>query len=212
MTTRLLLVRHGETDGNAAGRAQGRRDVALNATGRRQASARAETLRARPLAAVVASPSTRCVETATAIAAPHGLTVRTDARLQELDQGTLDGLTMEEMRAEAADFLRRWRIEDPTDLRMPGGETLGEAQARMVDACRDVARLFPDTEVAIVSHNLALKALLCHALGVSLAGFRHLQIDLASLSVVDVGPDGVWTVIGINERCRVDAAAPRGDG
>ena len=128
MTTRLLLVRHGETDGNAAGQAQGRRDVPLNATGRRQAAARAEALRADTLAAVVSSPSARCVETAGAIAAPHGLAVRTDPRLQELDQGTLDGLTMDEMRVEAADFLRHWRTDDPTDLRMPGGETLGEAQ------------------------------------------------------------------------------------
>lgn len=205
MTTRLLLVRHGETDGNAAGRSQGRREVALNALGRRQAAAQGEAIRAHPLAAVVSSPSTRCLDTAAAIAAPHGLAVRPDARLQELDQGVLDGLTIDEMRAREPDFLRRWRTDDPADLRMPGGETLGEAQARMIDACRDVLREFPDAEVAVVSHNLALKALLCHALGVSLAGFRHLQIDLAALSVVDARLDAAWTVIGINERCRVDA-------
>ncbi len=209
MTVRLLLVRHGETDENRLGRSQGRRDVPLNATGRAQAAARAESLRTHPLAAVISSPAARCRDTAAAMAAPHGLDVRTDTRLQELDQGALDGLTGAEMRDRYPEVLRRWGADDPRDVRMPGGETLGEAQARMVEAARDLAREFAGAEVVVVSHNLAMKALLCHALGVPLGGFRHLVLDPASLSVVDVRRDAPWTVIGMNERCVV-AGLPAG--
>jgi broad specificity phosphatase PhoE len=203
VTTRLLLIRHGETDAVATGRTQGRRDVPLNARGREQAAALGAWLRSRRLAAVIASSSTRCLDTASAVAAPHALAVRVDERLVELDQGVLDGLTADEMRAAHADFLRRWRSDDPSDLRMPEGETMREAQARLVAATRAIASEFPGAEVAVVSHNLALKALLCHAFEIRLAGFRRMQLDVASLTVVDARLDTSWTVLTMNERCHI---------
>jgi len=201
VTTRLVLVRHGQTDGNASGRSQGRRDVPLNERGRKHARALAEALSTRALAAVVSSPASRCHDTARAIAEPHGLAVALDPRLVELDQGELDGLTGEEMRARFPGFLERWRAEDPSDLRMPGGETMREAQERMLAAAANLVRAHAGSEVAVVSHNLAIKALLCHALGAPLAGFRRLQLNVASISVVDVEPDGRWRVMSVNERC-----------
>lgn len=216
MTTRVYLARHGETDDNAGGRTQGRREVPLNDRGRRQAAALAEALRDAPLAAVMSSPSERCRETARPVAAAHGLEVRVDERLLEIDQGDLDGLSFEDMRRDHAEFLRRWRTGDPTDVRMPGGETLGEAQCRVVEALEDLAREFPEQAVAVVGHNLAIKALLCRALAVPLAGFRRLRTDTGSLAVVEVRLDAPWTVVGINDRCHLEPleARPvaRGDG
>lgn len=203
MTTRIMLVRHGETDSNAEGRTQGLRDVPLNAFGRRQAAALAEMLRNHDLAAVVSSPSTRAFDTASAVAQVHGLTVAVDARWQEMDQGILDGLTGGELRHEHADFLRRWRDEDPTDLRMPGGETLREVQQRAVAATEDLAARYPDAAVAVVTHNFTSRTILCHAIGVPLASFRRLRQDLCSLSVVEVRPDAGWSVAVLNDGCHL---------
>jgi len=203
MTLRLLLVRHGETDNNVSGRAQGRRDVPLNARGWAQAAALAESLSGVRLAAIVSSTSSRALDVAEAIAVHHNVPVEADERLTELDQGELDGMLIADMREQYADFLLRWRDEDPADLRMPGGETMREAQTRMVEACTELAARYEGKEVVVVSHNLALRALLCHALGVPLAAFRRFKHDLAALAVVEARLDEPWSVVSLNERCRL---------
>jgi broad specificity phosphatase PhoE len=177
--------------------------------------------------AVYASDLLRAADTAAAIAAPHGLEVVRDARLREVDQGLLDGLSGEEMRNGHAEFIERWRNEDPRDLRIPGGETLGEAQARMVEMIEEIAaaeRARDDggapveatgasprhlggiderPAVVVVSHNLALRVLLCHALRVPIASFRRFQHGVASLAEVEVRADAPWTVMRLNERCHL---------
>ena len=203
MTTTLYLIRHGETDDNARRVSQGRRDVPLNARGRAQAAAVATWFDGRLLTQVVSSPSSRARDVADAIGAGRGLTVDEDERLVEFDQGELDGLPLEEMRERYSDFLERWRNDDPTDLRMPGGETFGEVQRRMVEACEAIAAANLGGAAAVVSHNFALRAALCHALDVPLSNFRRLRTDLASVSVVTVEPGEWWRVEGLNEQCHI---------
>ncbi len=206
--TRLLLVRHGETDGNAEGRSQGRRDVPLNDTGRSQAASVGAVVAQLGPTVVYASTASRARATAAYIARPLGLEVQVDERLVEVDHGFLDGMNGEEMRAQYGDFIRRWREEDPTDIEIPGGESLGQAQQRMVEAAEAIHQAHRGETVAVVSHNLALRTLMCHALGVPLRSWRVLRIDLASLSIVEVRDGGRWAVVGLNERCHLTEAAP----
>lgn len=208
---RLLLIRHARTAANAEGRSQGRTDHPLDELGLRQAEALAELVIAHEPDALVSSPALRARSTAAPIAAATGLEVAIDERLHEVDQGDLDGLTGVEMRARAPEFMERWAGDDIEALRIPGGETLGEAQARMVAVLEALAAgAAEDATVAVVSHNLALRTYLCHVLGVPLAHFRRLRTDLASLSVVEVTSEGTH-LEALNERCHVEhveAAAP----
>jgi broad specificity phosphatase PhoE len=209
VTTTLYLIRHGETDDNARGVSQGRRDVPLNARGRAQAAAVAAWFDGRPLTQVVSSLSSRARDVAAGIAAARGLTSVEDERLVEFDQGELDGLALEDMRERYSNFLEHWRRDDPTDLRMPGGETFGEVQVRVVEACEQIAAANLDGAVAVVSHNFALRAALCHALDVPLSNFRRFRTDLASVSVVTVEPGEWWRVEGLNEQCHLaDVESP----
>lgn len=214
MRGRLLLVRHGETASNVEGRTQGRRDVPLTARGQAQAQAVAVALATFAPVAVYCSPASRAHGTAAAIGARFGLPPRIDGRLAELDQGALDGLTGEALRRDHADFLRQWREADPADLRMPDGETMREAQQRMIAATTDIVLAHPDADVAVVSHNLSLHAFLCHALGVPLAAFRTFRVDLASLTVVEAHVvTGAaqspldWAVITLNDACHLPREA-----
>ncbi len=231
MTVRLLLIRHAETDANANGRAQGHRDVPLNERGRVQAAEIAGVLASEPIVAVYSSDLQRASATAEAIAEAHAVEVQLDARLREVDQGELDGLTGEQMRERHPDFLRQWRGDLAGDLRIPGGETLGEAQHRMVAAIEEIAREHEEDlaaqpaagavstpfarqlggvevrpTIVVVSHNLALRVLLCHALRVPVGSFRCFRHDVACLAEVEVRRDEPWTVVRLNERCHLDHA------
>jgi broad specificity phosphatase PhoE len=154
----LLLVRHGESEFNAEGRIQGQLDVPLSDLGRRQAAAVAERLAAESLDAVFASPLSRALETARAIAARRDLEVQTDDRLMEILAGSFQGLTREEMIARFPADEQRWSARE-ADFRIPGGETRRELAQRgraVLEAIRETGY----ASVAVVSHGGLLSAAL----------------------------------------------------
>ncbi|MCC6237029.1 MAG: histidine phosphatase family protein [Dehalococcoidia bacterium] len=203
MSTRLLLVRHGQTDAAVTGRTQGRVDNPLNATGHLQAQALAARLSGERPAALYSSPASRAVATAAPLANALGLEVHTDPRLLEMDYGRLDDRTGAELRAQEPEFMARWATDDPADLRMPGGETMGEVQARMLAVVADLAHAHAGETVAAFSHGFAIRSLLCGVLGVPLASFRRIRVDLASCSVVEQGEGGLLLVM-LNEVCHLE--------
>ena len=203
MTTRLLLVRHGETQSAVTGRTQGRVDNPLNERGVAQSHALASRLAGERPTAIYSSPAIRAVATAAPLAHVTGLEVRLEPRLLEMDYGALDDLVGAELRARHPEFMREWADADPADLRMPGGETLSEVQARLLEAVVAVERSHPDEVVALFAHGFALRALLCAVLGVPLASFRQIRVDLASISVVE-SSDAGRILVHLNEACHLD--------
>jgi broad specificity phosphatase PhoE len=203
VSTRLLLVRHGQTHAVLEGRTQGRADNPLNDHGRRQALALRPRLFGYAPAAIIASPAIRAVATVQPVADDLGLTIELDPRLLEMDYGSLDGLNGVEMRAQQPEFMERWSGGDPSDLRLPGGgETLREVQARVVAATLEAVAGHPEQTVLLCAHNFALRALLCHVLGLPLGAFRNFQVDLASYSVVEASADGFLLTL-LNEVCQL---------
>lgn len=165
MTT-LLLVRHGETDWNAARRIQGSTDIPLNDTGRAQAQDTASRLAARfaglrPL--VVSSDLSRARETAEIIAAALGVEApRTYTQLRERAYGVAEGLSVE-------DFRTRFGAWDRDHV--PGAETPPQLRRRAVGGIRrvvrDARRLHAphDVPVIAVSHGALISELIRHASG-----------------------------------------------
>ena len=128
MTT-MLLIRHGANDwvhGRLAGRIPG---IHLNDVGRQQAHAVAQRLRDIPLAAVYASPLDRTMETAQAIVHEREVTITQVAALREVDYGEWQGA---ELKVLYEHPLWAGVQHYPSGTRFPNGETLGEAQMRMV--------------------------------------------------------------------------------
>src|SRR5690606_21131081 len=95
----VMLVRHGESEGNAGRIIQGSLNTMLTDLGRRQAAAVAARLASQPLAAVYGTPLQRAMDTAQAIAGAHGLEVATVEDLSERVFGEAQGLTWEEASA-----------------------------------------------------------------------------------------------------------------
>jgi broad specificity phosphatase PhoE len=153
--TRLLLIRHGETDWNVEGRWQGHADVPLNACGHAQAQEVAASLSGTRIDAIYASDLKRAAETAAPLAHSQGLKIRIDPRLREIDQGKWQGLLIEEIQTRYGEEFRR-RRENPLEVAPPGGETALQVRERVLTAVKDIHAAHPDQTVAIVSHGFAL--------------------------------------------------------
>ncbi len=193
------LIRHGQTSFNRDGLGLGRMDPPLTDLGRLQAAALARRLGGVPLTRILSSPLQRARETATTVAGERAVAVETHAELTEMDAGETDGLPLAELRERFPDFLREWLADDPTNVRMPGGESLREVAARLAPLVEEL-RQPSDEVVAVVAHNFVLKVMICELLGVEIARFRGLSVDLASLSTLAVTRRGV-TIVSLNDCC-----------
>lgn len=186
--TILLLIRHGMTDMVAQRRLAGwMPGVALNDVGRREAYALAGWLAFTPLQAIYASPLDRTLQTAQIIAAPHGLEVQVRQGLGETQIGEWTGKLVDEIKDS-----QEWKViqDRPSGVRIGGGETIDEVQARMVAELEAIRHAHPDGLVAVVSHGDPIKAAICHYLGLGLDHFQRLHINTASVTVLMVGERG----------------------
>lgn len=177
--TWMFLVRHGATPNNEAHppRIQGRRaDPPLSAAGQAQARAAAAALAGVRLAAVYSSTLARARETATAIAAPHGLDVETIDALVECDVGQWEGRTWEDVAAsEPAEYAAFRR--DPARNPYRGGENLEQVLDRVAPTFRALAADRPGQSLAVVAHNIVNRVWLAELLEIPLARARDVVVQ-----------------------------------
>lgn len=196
--TRLLLVRHGQTELSVERRYSGRGNPPLTAVGRRQASRIAARLAARgDIAAIVSSPLARATETAAAVGEALGVSVREMAELTEVDFGEWEGLTFAEAAARDPELHTRW-LGDPS-VSPPGGESFAQVHERIDTVRAQLLHCHPAQNVVVVSHVTPIKTLLQVALGVGPALLYRLHLDIASLSIAEFFPDGGCTVRLVND-------------
>lgn len=178
MSRRLLLLRHGRTAWNDAGRAQGHADIELDATGHVQAELAARHLADLEIAGLWASDLTRARQTAGYLADRTGLDVEEDARLREFDVGERQGLTLAEFADRFPEEYSAWMRGDGL-VPVKGGEVSEEVEARMVPALRECLEALDHGETGlVVTHGAAMK--------VAVTGLLQWPLELAaSLKAVD---------------------------
>ncbi len=159
--TRLLLIRHGETPWNRAGRWQGHEDPGLTDQGHAQARTVALALATesiRPWTRIVASDLLRAQQTAAAIAESLALTIESDVRLRELDVGSWAGLTRSEIEDRDRETLRAFERGEPA-IRPGGGESRIDIRERAQEFVRDLSRRRSGECVIVVTHLGVIRAL-----------------------------------------------------
>jgi broad specificity phosphatase PhoE len=149
--TELLLVRHGETDWNAAGRLQGHTDRPLSGYGREQARRLAEELASEEFDAIYASDLARARETAAIVGERLRQEVVLDADLREKNWGTWEGLTSTER----------------LDVELVG-ESPDQHEKRMLAALGRIAAKHPYGRVLVVTHGGSMRRVQTKALGFAL--------------------------------------------
>jgi ribonuclease H / adenosylcobalamin/alpha-ribazole phosphatase len=196
--TRLLLLRHGQTELSAQRRYSGRGNPALTEVGRRQADAAARYLAQRGgISAVFASPLQRAYDTAAMAAKALGLDVTVDDELIETDFGAWEGLTFAEAAERDAELHTRW-LRD-TSTTPPDGESFDAVLDRVSRVRERIIAAHQGTTVLVVSHVTPIKMLLRVALDAGPGILYRLHLDLASLSIAEFYPDGATSVRLVNQ-------------
>lgn len=194
---KLLLIRHGQTEGNV----RGALDTALpgpplTELGRAQADALAARLADEPIVAVYASEATRAQQTAAPLAAALGLEVQVIEGVKEVDAGDLEGATDPRSVRTYLQTARRW-TQGELSVAIPGGESGEQVRARMVGAADELRakheQTAPDGVVALFSHGGAIR------LGAEFLA-DNVPADLATAALIpntgvvelEARPDGSW--------------------
>jgi 2,3-bisphosphoglycerate-dependent phosphoglycerate mutase len=179
--TRLVVLRHGETDWNAGMRMQGQTDIALNARGRWQAERLAAALCDEDIAAVYSSDLQRARDTAQALASRLGVPVQTDVGLRERGFGIFEGCTFTEIEQRWPEGVLRWRRREP-DFAPDGGETLLGFSARSIAAAAALAGRHRGAQVVLVAHGGVLDCLYRAATRIELQAPRSWQLGNAAIN------------------------------
>jgi probable phosphomutase (TIGR03848 family) len=191
--TTVLLVRHGRTTANDAGVLAGWSEgVSLDETGQAQVRALAGRLTPVPLVAVVTSPLQRCRETTQLLLdGGRDVPVHADDRLGEVRYGDWSGQQLKKLAKEPL-----WKVVQghPAGATFPGGESMAAMAARAVATVRRwdatvEADHGPRAVWAAVSHGDIIKAVLADALGMHLDMFQRINVDPASVSIVQYTAD-----------------------
>ncbi len=206
----LLLMRHGESQGNREMRLQGRKDFPLTGRGRSQALALGQRLASSGISAVYSSPITRALDTARIIGDATGLEVREDARLQEYDFGELlSGLTWKEIRELRPQLVASLMGDDSEFPHYPGEEGRAAFRARVCGAITEIAgRHADDNAVAIVTHAGPIIVYTMEVLGRKYSRPRPFNIDNASVTTIAVNSKGAphlpaAVLTGLNDTCHL---------
>ena len=173
--TEIILVRHGETEWNVEEVFRGRIDIGLNETGLRQAELLAEYLGGVNIDAVYSSPLRRALKTAEMIASYHKLEVEIAPGLIDFDYGKWQGLPHQEVKHKYEELYAEW-LGNPHRIKMPAGESLSDVRERALNVVDEAVAKHEGT-IALVSHRVVNKVLICALLGLDNSHFWNIRQD-----------------------------------
>jgi len=200
MTT-VFLVRHGRTGWNKEGVFRGTKDVPLDEVGKDEALLVGGWLKGEEIRAVYSSPLARAKETAEAIAEFHNLEVQCLAGLTDLHFGEWEGLSLKEVQKHYPDLYQRW-LKAPHQVCFPGGEGLDAVRSRAREAVEGIMARHPQEAVALVSHRVVLKVLICALLGLDNSHFWNIAQDTTAINCFQ-HRNGTWICNFLNDTCHL---------
>ncbi len=182
----LFLIRHGATKANESRPyvLQGRNmDLPLSETGRRQAEQLGRFLAQRNIARVVSSPMKRAVETAQAVAQPHGLTVEVCEELTECDVGRWEGMDWDSIMQQYPDEYQRF-MDNPAEHGYLEGETYSDVLHRVQPALQKIIEQAEGRPTVVVAHNVVNRAYLSTLLGIELRKAKSIPQNNTGVNVI----------------------------
>lgn len=190
--TAILLIRHGETLWNRAGRVQGWQDSPLTDIGCAQAEALAERLSGERIERLIASDLGRARQTAAPIASRLRIAIECDSGLRERNYGIFEGRTYAEIEREDPEAYAYLARRDPA-YAIPGGESGAAFSSRVLGALERIAGAHAGHRIAVVAHGGVLGVLYRHAAEQTPGAQGDHSLANASVNHVRFGA-GRWTI------------------
>ncbi len=159
MATRLILIRHGQTDWNLKKRYSGNLNVDLNQEGRRQAKKLHKRLKKEKIDKIYVSDRKRAIQTAAIIF--KAAEAKKVAGLREVHFGIFEGLTYKELMKRHPLVYKQW-LKDPYSIKIPKSESLKEFKNRIVRAIKKIVVLNKNKTAAVVCHGGAISIFINH--------------------------------------------------
>lgn len=183
--TRIIVVRHGEAEGNIIRIFHGQYNSTLTEDGHLQAERAAQYLKNINIDHIYSSDLTRTISTAEHIAKNRNLTIKTDSRLREIYGGLWENVPWDDLPERFPESYDCWE-NDISKTVMPEGESVDEMFSRTRDAFADIASRHPGETVCIVTHGTVIRALVCLWRNIALADMQKVPwFDNASITIVD---------------------------
>jgi probable phosphoglycerate mutase len=192
MTTRLCIVRHGETAWNAEHRVQGQLDVPLNAIGLAQAAAAAKVLSREKFDVIYSSDLSRARQTAQPAATLLSMQILLDKDLRERHYGIFERLTYAEVKTRYPEDYARFEAREP-DYAFQTGESLKDFSARSIAVISKIAKEHEGQSILVFTHGGVLDKLYRFVTGLPLSAHREFGIPNAGLNRIDLTPAG-WQI------------------
>lgn len=193
MSTRLCLVRHGETAWNAEHRVQGQLDMPLNAIGFAQADAVARALATEKFSAIYSSDLSRALQTARPLARVLEMKIFQEKDLRERHYGIFESLTYAEVKVRFPEDYARFERREP-DYAFRSGESLREFSARSIAVIEKIERENKGKSVLVVTHGGVLDKLYRFVTGLPLSAPREFGIPNCGINRVEAAAQG-WRLL-----------------
>ncbi len=201
--TKLILVRHGEAEGNIIRNFHGFYNSELTENGLEQIKRAAARLESEHIDAIYSSDLKRAFKTAQEIAKGRDIEIKTDERFREIHGGKWEDVPWDDLPALFAESYEIW-LNEPHRLEMPEGETMRTFSERLIEATTEVAEKHDGKTVCIATHGTAIRVLACHFYGLPLEKLTDVNwCDNASITIASY-ENGKFSMItdGDNEHLK----------
>ena len=187
MTDHIFLLRHATSVANSKGIYEGQEDSPLSKRGISEAKQLAESLSKFKFAAIYSSDLSRSFETAKIIAKARQLEVQPMPELRERKLGIFGGLKLEKIKEKYPKIYAE-HFTRPTRVKIPGGETLSELQARGLKAIDSIRSKHENQMLCIVGHSAINRCILFHYMSLSLDNYWQIRQDNLCLNIIEFSP------------------------
>ena len=188
--SRIILVRHGETDWNKEGRFQGQIDIPLNETGKNQAKKASDFLQFINFDKAYSSSMSRPLETARIILGENNnVNILKIDELSEISHGLWEGKLEKDIKNKWPEMLSKWH-QEPETVIMPEGESIAEVSKRSLNAWQSICQNQTKDDVTlVVAHDAVNKTLICNILGLSYSHIWTIKQGNGGITIIDVFED-----------------------
>jgi len=191
MAVKLLLIRHGESEGNVNRKFCGFQDVKLTEKGIWQAKRLAQRLREVKVDAVYCSDLSRARHTAEIVFQNRGINMKIVPQLKEINFGVWEGLSFEEVKLKFGygEYFHSWLENTDVKAVIPQGESIIQLNERVMKALKEILDKHNakknDETIAIVCHGGTIRVILSNALNISLDKIWNIGQDSTALNVIN---------------------------